>query len=179
VPHFCPQPKSYPCWSIDKNDMNFTWIERESFWRNCNRRRVLVPIFLSVLKMFVRSPTDVISRTPQVIGTKQTMITIFFTGHTQIVLDILPNGCKFNQSYYVDSIFAIWKGEKWIFVVESRRRLFGYTRIIQRAIMRQKEHQMQEASCFMITAPTLFARHNPLRLLFLWSVKESLERLWI
>jgi hypothetical protein len=40
-------------------------------------------------KMFARSPTDVIPRTWQTIGTIQTMVTIFFTGRKLIVLDIL------------------------------------------------------------------------------------------
>jgi hypothetical protein len=47
--------------------------------------------------MFARSPTDVIPRTRQAIGKKQTMIKISFTGRKVIVLDVVPNGSKFNQ----------------------------------------------------------------------------------
>jgi hypothetical protein len=36
--------------------------------------------------------------------------------------------------------------------------------------------KIREASCFMMTTPTPFARHNPLRLLALWNVEGSLER---
>jgi hypothetical protein len=55
--------------------------------------------------MFARSLTDVIARTWQSIWTKATMITIFFTGRKLIVLDILPEGSKFNRLYFVDYIF--------------------------------------------------------------------------
>jgi hypothetical protein len=51
------------------------------------------------LKIFGPLPTDVIPRTRQAIGRKQTMIAIFFTGRKRIVLDILPKGSKFNRLY--------------------------------------------------------------------------------
>jgi hypothetical protein len=35
---------------------------------------------------------------------------------------------------------------------------------------------IREASCFTITAATLFARHKPLQLLTLWNVEGSLGR---
>jgi hypothetical protein len=56
-------------------------------------------------KMFARSPADIIPRTRQAIGTKGNMIAIFFTRRKLIVLDILPQGSKFNQLYFVDYIF--------------------------------------------------------------------------
>jgi hypothetical protein len=59
------------------------------------------------LKMFAGSPTDVVPRTRQAFETKQTIITISFTGRTLIVLDVLPAGSKFNELYFVDHIFPI------------------------------------------------------------------------
>jgi hypothetical protein len=58
-------------------------------------------------KIFARSPTDVIPRTRQAIGTKQSTITLFFTRRKLTVLDILPKGSKFNQLYFVHYIFPI------------------------------------------------------------------------
>jgi hypothetical protein len=55
--------------------------------------------------MFEPCLTDVIPRTGQAIGTKQTLRMIFFTGHKRIVLDILPKESKFKQVYFVDYIF--------------------------------------------------------------------------
>jgi hypothetical protein len=55
--------------------------------------------------MFAQSPTDVVPRTQQPIGTKQTMITILLTGRKPILLDILPKGSEFNQLYSVNYIF--------------------------------------------------------------------------
>jgi hypothetical protein len=67
--------------SINRNVTNSAQVERETFYRNCNRWPVLVPIFLflSGFKMFAQSSIDVIPRTRQAVGTKETMITIFFT----------------------------------------------------------------------------------------------------
>jgi hypothetical protein len=42
---------------------------------------------------------------------------------------------------------------------------------IQDATMDQKWHEIRKTSCFMITAPTVCARHKPLRLLVLWNVE--------
>jgi hypothetical protein len=47
-------------------------------------------------KMFAQLPSDVIPRTRQVTGTKQTMMTIFFTGCKLRALDILPKENKSN-----------------------------------------------------------------------------------
>jgi hypothetical protein len=55
--------------------------------------------------MFARAPSEVIPRTRQTIGAKKTMITIFFTVGQLIRLDILPKGSKFNQEYFIDSVF--------------------------------------------------------------------------
>jgi hypothetical protein len=62
-------------------------------------------------KMFARSATDVIPRTRHANGTKKNMITILFTGCKLTVLDILPKGSRFNQLYFVDYIFPMWKGK--------------------------------------------------------------------
>jgi hypothetical protein len=62
-------------------------------------------------EIFARSPTSVIPRTRQAVGTKQTMIAIFFTGYKLIVLDTLPKGAKFNQPNFVDYIFLDLKRE--------------------------------------------------------------------
>jgi hypothetical protein len=56
------------------------------------------------LKMLARSPTDPTPRTRQAIGTKKTIITIFFTRRKLIVLEILSKGSKFNLSYIIDYI---------------------------------------------------------------------------
>jgi hypothetical protein len=62
-------------------------------------------------KTFAPCLTDVIPRTRQAIGTKQTVRMIFFIGHKRIVLDILPNESKFKQVYFVDYIFPDLKKE--------------------------------------------------------------------
>jgi hypothetical protein len=54
--------------------------------------------------MYASSLTDIIPRTWQAIGTKQTMTMIFLTGRKLIVLSILPKGSKFNQLYFADYI---------------------------------------------------------------------------
>jgi hypothetical protein len=66
-------------------------------------------------EMFAWSPTDVIPRTRQAIGTRKSMITIFFTGRKLIVLNILPKGSKFNQLCFVDYIFLDFKRQKMNF----------------------------------------------------------------
>jgi hypothetical protein len=66
-------------------------------------------------KIQARSRTDVIPTARQVIEAKQTMITIFFTGHKLIILDISPKGSKFNQRYLVDCIFPDLERENWNF----------------------------------------------------------------
>jgi hypothetical protein len=58
-------------------------------------------------KMLARSLTDAIPGTGQAIGTKQTMIMIFFTGCTPIMLSVLPKGSKFGQLYFINYFFPI------------------------------------------------------------------------
>jgi hypothetical protein len=59
----------------------------------------------SSLKMFAHSGSDVVPRTRQGLGTKKTMITLFFNGRKLIVLDVVPKGRKYNQRYFVHNIF--------------------------------------------------------------------------
>jgi hypothetical protein len=56
-------------------------------------------------KMFAPCLTDIIPRTRQAIGTKETAIMIFFTGHKRIMLDILPKESKFKEVYFIDYVF--------------------------------------------------------------------------
>jgi histone-lysine N-methyltransferase SETMAR len=56
-------------------------------------------------KMFAGSAADVIPRTPQAVGAKQTMITVFFNARKRIMFDVLPRGSIFNQLYFSNSIF--------------------------------------------------------------------------
>jgi hypothetical protein len=60
--------------------------------------------------MFARAPSEVIPRTRQTIGAKK-MITIFFTAHQLIALDVLPKESKFNQQYFIDYVFPDFKTE--------------------------------------------------------------------
>jgi hypothetical protein len=66
-------------------------------------------------KMFAPSPTDVIPRRRQVIGTKQTMRMTFFAGRKLIVLDIIPKGSKLNQLYFADYTLPDLKRENMNF----------------------------------------------------------------
>jgi histone-lysine N-methyltransferase SETMAR len=56
-------------------------------------------------KMFAHSAANVISRTRQAAGAKQTVITVFFTAKKPIVLDFLPRGIAFNQLFVINIIF--------------------------------------------------------------------------
>jgi hypothetical protein len=56
-------------------------------------------------KMFAPSAADVFPRTRQAVGTKTTMITVFFTAKKLIVLDVLPRRSIFNQLYFINNIF--------------------------------------------------------------------------
>jgi hypothetical protein len=56
-------------------------------------------------KMFARSAVDVILRTHQAVGAKQTMITVFFTAKKLLVFDILLRGGTFNQLYFIKNTF--------------------------------------------------------------------------
>jgi histone-lysine N-methyltransferase SETMAR len=69
--------------------------------------------------MFARAPSEVIPRTRQTIGAKRTMITIFFTAHQLILLGVLSKGSKFNQHYFIDSVFPDLQMEN----LNSRRRI--------------------------------------------------------
>jgi hypothetical protein len=62
-------------------------------------------------KMFAPCLTDVLPRTRQAIGTRQTMITLFLTGRKLFVLDILPKGSKFSQLYFAGHVFPDPKRE--------------------------------------------------------------------
>jgi hypothetical protein len=55
--------------------------------------------------MFAWAPAEVIPRTRQTIGSKNTIITIFFTAHQLILLDVRPKGSKFNQQYFINYVF--------------------------------------------------------------------------
>jgi hypothetical protein len=61
--------------------------------------------------MFARAPSEVIPRTWQTIGAKETVITIFFTARQLILLNVPPNGSKFNQQYFIDYVFPDLKAE--------------------------------------------------------------------
>jgi hypothetical protein len=126
-------------------------------------------------KMFARSPTDVIPRTRQPIGTKKTMITIVCTGRESIVLDILPKG-SISTIYILSIIFSRFaKGKREFSSSDPAGDFCGHIEI-QCATVDQSGIKIRESSCFRITAPALFSKHKPLRLLALWNVKESLER---
>jgi hypothetical protein len=56
-------------------------------------------------KMFARSPVEVIPRTPQAIGAKETVITSFFTAKKPIVLEVLAKCRKCNRQRFVPYIF--------------------------------------------------------------------------
>jgi hypothetical protein len=98
--------------------------------------------------MFARSPTDIIPRTRQAIGTKTIMITISFTGCKPVVLDILPKQSKFNRLYSVDSFFPDLKKENVNFIIGSRSRLSGCISTTQCATMDQNWHQNSRSIMF-------------------------------
>jgi hypothetical protein len=75
-------------------------------------------------KMFARSPTDSIPRARQAIGTKQTMITIFFPGRKLLVLDILPKSSKLSQLSFVDYMLPDLKRENMDFPRRIRQAPF-------------------------------------------------------
>jgi hypothetical protein len=56
-------------------------------------------------KMFTRSAADIIARTQQAVGAKQTMITVFFTIKKLIMFDVLPRHSTFNQLHFINKIF--------------------------------------------------------------------------
>jgi hypothetical protein len=107
---------------------------------------------------------------------KKTMITIFFTEHKLIVLSILPKERKFGQLSFVHDIFLDLRRETRILIVGSRRRLLGRYGQFNVLSWIRSGIKIREASCFIVTAPTLFAMQKPLRLLALWNVEVSLEK---
>jgi hypothetical protein len=110
--------------------------------------------------MFARAPSEVIPRTRQTIGANKTMITIFFTVHQLILLDILPKGSKLNQQYFIDYVFPDLKTENRDFRRRMRLQVFGCTWIIQRVTMGQN-------SCQSSTGITLHdCRTHPIRQTF-------------
>jgi hypothetical protein len=58
-------------------------------------------------KMFVRLPTDVIPRARQAIGTKQTMVAIFFTGCKFILLDTYQKEAHSTSYVLLTTLFPI------------------------------------------------------------------------
>jgi hypothetical protein len=80
-------------------------------------QRMMSPVSATVihLQQCLRAPSEVIPRTRQTIGVKQTMITIFFTACQLILLDVLPKGSKFNQQYFIDCVFPDLKTENLSF----------------------------------------------------------------
>jgi hypothetical protein len=111
VPHFISPAQS--CWrrstktilrvlqDVESNDFEGIAMGDESWFKYC------YPFSI----MFVRAPSEGVPRTRQTIGAKETMIPIFFTASQLILLDVLPKGSKFNQQYFIDSVFPDLKTE--------------------------------------------------------------------
>jgi hypothetical protein len=72
------------------------------------------------------------------------------------VLDILPKGSKFGQLYFVDYMFPDLEREKVNFHRRIPQTTFRHLWTIQYATVDRRWHQIREASCFTIIAPTLF-----------------------
>jgi histone-lysine N-methyltransferase SETMAR len=85
----------------ESNDFEGIATGNESWFRNCYPSSTIS----------ARAPSEVTPRTRQTIGAKKTTITIFFTAHQLILLDVLPKGRKFNQKYLVDYVFLDLKTE--------------------------------------------------------------------
>jgi ATP-dependent helicase YprA (DUF1998 family) len=62
--------------------------------------------------MFATSAREVVPRTKQNISAKKTMVTNFFTSTRLLVLNFLPNGTKFNQDYFIDTVLPHLYSEK-------------------------------------------------------------------
>jgi hypothetical protein len=62
--------------------------------------------------MFVTSAREVVPRTKQNISAKKTMVRIFYTSTRLLVLNFLPKGIKFNQDYFIDTVFPNPYSEK-------------------------------------------------------------------
>jgi hypothetical protein len=67
------------------------------------------------LKMFARSAADVIRRTRQTAGAKETLVTVFFTAEKLITLPVLPRGSPFSQPDFINNIFPDLKTANLIF----------------------------------------------------------------
>jgi hypothetical protein len=61
--------------------------------------------------MLAPSPAEVIPRTRQAIGSKQTMVTVFFTAGKLVVLGVLPEGSTFNQFCCINHFFGFENGK--------------------------------------------------------------------
>jgi hypothetical protein len=107
--------------------------------------------------MYARAPSEVISRTRQIIGARKPMITIFFTAGQLILLDTPPRGSKFNQQYFIDHVFPDLEMENRNFRPRMPFATFGCTWIIQCVLVGQK-------SCQNSTGITLHdCRTHPIR----------------
>jgi hypothetical protein len=62
--------------------------------------------------MFATSAREVAPRTKQNISAKKTMVTIFFISTRLLVLNFIPEGTKFNQDYFIDTLFPNLYREK-------------------------------------------------------------------
>jgi transposase len=62
--------------------------------------------------MFATSARKVMPRTKQNISAMKTMVTIFFRSTRLLVLNFLPKGTKFNQDYFIGTVFPNLYSEK-------------------------------------------------------------------
>jgi transposase len=62
--------------------------------------------------MLATSAREVVPRTKQNISAKKTMVTVFFTSTRLLLLNFLPEGTKFNQNYFVDTVLPNLYSEK-------------------------------------------------------------------
>jgi hypothetical protein len=62
--------------------------------------------------MFAISAREVVPRTTQNISAKKTMVTIFLTLTRLFVLNFLPKSTKFDQDYFIDTVFPSLYSEK-------------------------------------------------------------------
>jgi histone-lysine N-methyltransferase SETMAR len=62
--------------------------------------------------MFATSAREVVPGTKQNISVKETLIMIFFTSTLLLVLNFLQKGTKFNQDYFIDTVFPNLHSEK-------------------------------------------------------------------
>jgi hypothetical protein len=62
--------------------------------------------------MFATSAMEVVPGIKQNISAKKTLITIFFTSTRLLLPNFLPKGTKFNQYYFIDTVFPNLYSEK-------------------------------------------------------------------